>query len=653
MNIRPRYPNLPFALLCAAFVAIRVSLLAFSGAPYGDLEELYMGAIAHSALNGLIMPPIEYLYHPHEGGTLLFGVTAAPFFALGGYSWFTLRLCSVAYAAFTFILWCAYATRFHSRRAGLFTALFLCFAPPGFIRLSVLSWGTMVQTPLFDIAILYSFCAFLTPLSHAPPAGTCPRPRISRDGWICLFGFSAGLALFFSYFSSFMILSCFAVWFSARQQLLRWRYALLFALSFTVGFSPWIAVNISTRGAGVASFVDIMTAPAGPSTSVARSAALFGFLLFLSTYWFAQQIPRSFASAYRFFFAAVGIPALARLFWISRGALRGFLLGLLPRGSRTPDDPSTLIRAPLALYLIVVPVVLILTHFEKRSAGDLGYFVNYRYLMLCYPALLFSVALLTCRLCGAARPAPRLAGTAVACLIPLFSLHSSAAQVRNGTFGVGLRLKGYTYYLVGWRVAQKPAYWKDPSIGAGLARALSDPRDRADYLDGFTEIHWWEAIEGDEACNSMGDLKPSERAATDAAMIRTRNAILAADESLRPLFYKSLGRVLCLRYYSEKPRMVERGFELARIGTADTRPPRYDRLTRRDLLPLVYEGMGQTAGSLEACGRNDTTRLREMIPRRYRSYFDRGVAEGRDAPYIQVAQSLTLNPKPPAAAPPR
>lgn len=310
-----------FTLLLAFFLVTRLALLLHSELARVHLEELYLGVIGHDMLNGLIMPLWEYPYHPYDAGTLLFGVTIVPFFWLLGPSYFALKLAALLFAACTFGLWYLFMLRFFGRRAAAIMGLVMCFAPPGFINLSLYSWGNAVQYGAFDIALLFTFCAFLAQRPGNPGA----QVRAQRFH-LSLFGLVAGLSAFFYYFSFCTIAVCLLVWACERKRLMSPINLAIFCVSFLIGFSPWIAVNIGSSFDGIRAFSALVHEPSrtqGPPVRVlAHSARAFVFYAYISRYWFSHGIPRICASLYRDAFAVLAAVSLARLLWTVRRAFR-------------------------------------------------------------------------------------------------------------------------------------------------------------------------------------------------------------------------------------------------------------------------------------------------------------------------------------------
>ena len=94
-----------FLLFLSLFLIFRISILLTSLDEIYDSEELYRGAIANEIIEGTSLPIMDYLYTDYEGGSLVTGIVAVPFFLLFGKSYFSLKMATFIISAIIFSLW--------------------------------------------------------------------------------------------------------------------------------------------------------------------------------------------------------------------------------------------------------------------------------------------------------------------------------------------------------------------------------------------------------------------------------------------------------------------------------------------------------------------------------------------------------------------
>jgi hypothetical protein len=601
----------------AAFLGIRIALLLFSADIYYPPEELFMGFTASQALSGFIAPVGAYLYHPHEGGSLVFGLSAAPFFAFFGESYFVLKLAALAWAFASAALWVRFARRYCGGAVAAFTALLWAFAPLTLIRLSLWGTGTQPQCPLMDIAVITAFCSFL-----GSPGCAAGGARGAKAFRAALWGLISGVAFFFSMLTAISIAACLACWFGDRKRSFRPGFILAFLIGIAAGLGPWLYYNLGHGFHGL----DILSGDAGPSIPAAsywQELKLFARMLFVDREWMGGRLAPAAAQFFQGLYATGIVAGIAALF-----LCRGKETAGPPRegsgADASPPDPI----APVRVYLVLFTCFFIFGQIGRRVIVDGRMMVAYRYFALVYPFLIFAAARAAAGAWRSGRGAWRTLAFGYSAVAAVSCLASIAAEIQAGTAGVGFARPGYSFFEAGWKFAQQPAYWTDPNAGLALSDRIRKPRDRQDYLRGFTEARWWEPVEEDEvavreASSALGTT-PAEGRGTEVCngLKAVERTVMKAGTRFRPLFYASLGRVLAIRYIMEREREVGYCLEIAACVDPARRPE-------------IVRGIGQVFGSRDA-SMQYALRSVNLLHVDLRADFRAGIKEGRGLTYYHT-----------------
>lgn len=612
-----------FIVLAAVFVLVRVMLLLFWPETYTFLEELYSGVVAMVFHDGFLLPIMEYMWHPYEGGTLIFGLSAVPFFKILGPTYLALKATAAAYAFLTFALWYFFMARFFGRASALFCGLLFCFPPIGLTRLFFCAMGTIPQNPAFDVLILSSFYRFYFADAGGRPSGPGGFPVRRQAANACLFGFFGGLGVYFCYFSAITFLACLIAWLVVPGNASGRRCFWGFLAALFVGLLPLLCHNVGHPFSGLKTIIDTMPGREWAAPTLAAGLRIFLRLLLWDGYWFGDSAYGGFVRCYRLLYSTL---IVCSFLWIVARRGRLILASFLrPAFTRRPAvyEKADYLDLPILLYIALFFAIAVGTHMERKIGGDVqgGSFVAYRYFAVLLPYLFCVAALFLARLWESRAGIARAIALSAAGGMVFFC--AASLPLRFGGIAPAAFHKGYRYYLMGWKVALTAG--DSDAIGKkmGLGSMLADPDDRADFIDGFCEIFWWGAIETDEIPLKEG--RPA--AGVDNDIRQNVGAIEARIENLdrghAREFYKALGRVLCMRYVYERNYQVDRCLSL------------FER-TNPDFRGAVFEGMGQVAGSVDP-GRRKIGLLAPRIPAAYRGDFTRGMAEAARKPYVQVA----------------
>ena len=603
-----------FFFLAMAFLFLRACFFLFRPEFYANIEELYMGTIAKGISDGFIMPLTEYMYHPYEGGTLLFGLSAYPFFALLGPTDIALIITALTYSLAAFSLWYFFMLRFFGKASAVFCGILSCFAPFGYIWISLWAMGTHPQNVLFDIIILFSFYSlFFDPF---------PRREGGRSLWYAyVFGFVSGLGIYFCYFSTLTVIVCIITWLTVPHKPLGARTWRALLLSSVLGLIPFLYCNLILRISGAMSLLSSMGGREWASATFPGSVIFFLRLLFKDAYWFSSGAHYHCAvSVYHLFYSSLMALSLMWIIWTYRRELIQQCTFFLPSRERQDQERGAYLATPIILYIILYFFIAAAAHIERRIASEIQseLFTGYRFFSVLFPYLFAVMAIFLARLWAYRSMPMRIFSVAAAILVLIFG----CMPITPGGALPSPFHKGYSFYLLGWRVAQKNVYWDKPERGLELSKKIPAMADRDDFIDGFCEVHWWDAIEADER-----PPRPPETQEHIDVLITSNISSLTAhvqnvDDRYKQRFYKALGRVLYLHYIYDKNGDFDKCNRLLAA-------------TDRRYLPFAIEGAGQVIGSSEPRRRN-VGAIISHIPKEYMTALKRGIDSAAARPYIQL-----------------
>ncbi|MCX6353696.1 MAG: hypothetical protein NTZ78_02185 [Candidatus Aureabacteria bacterium] len=612
-----------FMVLAAVFIAIRVMLLLFWPETYTFLEELYSGVIARVVHDGFMLSPMEYMWHTYEGGTLIFGISAIPFFEIIGPTYLALKATAVAYSFLTFALWYFLMARFFGRRSALFCGIFFCFSPIGLTRLFFVSIGSISQNPLFDILMLTAFYRFCFADVGVYPIESDALSVRRRFLNACLFGFWGGLGIYFCYFSVITLLACLLTWLVIPIKTGGRKYLWGFLFSLIVGSFPLLFYNSIHPLAGLKTIVAIMPGQEWAAPGIVGSMRVFLRMLLYDTYWFGIGCYGWVTQCYWFVYSALILCAGLWIFTRNGQILLNSLITSPFSRRRIRYDKCDYIELPILIYIILFFAISVGTHLERKFALDMQYgnFSAYRYFSVLVPYIFCVTALFLARLWESRINIVRALTLIIIGSIVFFSILSLPLTLSG--VAPAAHHKGYRYYLLGWKIAQRDNAPEAIRTGLSLSSRLTSPEDRLDFIEGFCEIFWWGAIEVDE-------IPLKEGAPTTEIDHSIRHNITAIEGKINGIdpayvreFYKALGRVLCLRYIYERDYQVARCISLFK----ETDP---------GFRGAVFEGMGQVVGSFSDPQKRKIDLITPYIPDEYRNAFAKGIEEAARRPYIQV-----------------
>jgi len=216
--------NIPLILFAIALIAQRLLLYFSVESSDGNIENLYVGTIAKSLIEGLIMPYWDYQFSSYDGGGLFTGILAVPIFLIFGYTSFSLSIVAILFSLGTYFFWYLLLKKYFSERiANIFSIIFI-FSPYLFLRWSLVLGANHKEISFFMAAFLYFFYdCFFAP--QKLPKDAIPMKKIF------FLGFIGGAGIWYCYSFLVMLLVCLMCWFIYCR-----RVTFLNMISFFSGF---------------------------------------------------------------------------------------------------------------------------------------------------------------------------------------------------------------------------------------------------------------------------------------------------------------------------------------------------------------------------------------------------------------------------------
>ncbi len=414
-------------LAIAVYIGVRALVLHTSFDQVAILAyELFLGTLAKLLVDGVV-PPVNLLYD-NAGGQPLTGLIAAPYYAVLGDSYLTLKLVPATLGLLTLILIHSLLREHFGVRSAVLGAVLFALGPvPLSIRYSVLAAGNHFEHLFFLMLLFWSFYR----LHGRGPS----RPRLF------LVGLAAGLE-FFVYLGALVPIALLAV---CHLGIRGWRLSLLDLRwtmpGFAIGSLPLVVLNFLCQARAV-NFFDANFGGEG-LWDLERTAR--------RSWEYLGAVPRAAD-----FQDALGIPAEIPA-WIFAGlALATWILALpaasagiagLARGAlvpeRSPQAAAALFEraklVPMALYPLALALVFGLSDLRITGGRRFG---GYRYLI----PFFFVIVLLVAAQAGSEHRTRRRAASILGLLalgIGLWSLPAMGLTWSETAYGA--RYAGYSF----------------------------------------------------------------------------------------------------------------------------------------------------------------------------------------------------------------
>lgn len=562
-----KYKYITLAILIMLFVILRLLILFTSIDVVYFFEEFYKGTIAKDLIEGLKMPFFDYQSDTFDGGSLLIGLLAVPFFVLFGQNLISLKLVAVCFYLGTMVLWYLFSDKFFNRKVAILTSLFFIFSPQLLTRFSLISMGYHSESIFFTIAEIFIFYQIF--FNHK-------RSNL----YFILFGLISGIGLWFAYIFFITLLTCLIFWFVFDKRFFLKRHFLIFMIAFIIGFSPWIYYGYTHNWSG-------MLVHGAPIFQLFSLRRIIPFLIKLG-YLLTYDIRNAF-----FFEDALGLKGVDISTVYHLLSVISFICLLWS------NRKSILMSNKEALFLFY-PLVFALIYSSSSFSITHSDYLSYRHLVHLFPFMFMIISLLLYKMSAAREKLIRIFSFAIAIILIGFGLVSNLKLIGRSNFAQGLKYKGYSYYGLGYNVARQTTYAIDKGtkliekipaqqrkffclgLGLGYGERLYDENNyhiKSAHLLRRVEGRYRHYLYPGLAWNS------GEYPITYIQMILS--AIGGLDKKYSYCFYETLGRAISYKYHNIYGRPADM---VSAIKEVERLKPRVNR----EIFPWFYQGLGTT-----------------------------------------------------------
>ena len=598
------------------YVLMRLSIIITSIDKIHLDEELYRGNIAEEFISRPILPIFDYQRSEYEGGSLIMGVLAVPFFILFGKTLFSLKLAGLFFSTLTFIAGFLFLDRFFHRRVAILAALLWIFSPPNYMKVSLFSFGSYLESNFFTLATLYIFYQIFF---------------IKEKPWLfVLLGLVSGFALFFSYIFSVTLAVILIFWFVFDKRFILTKSFLLFGISFLCGFSPWIYYNATHHFEGLI-VADKPIMHWFTINSLSDSLLRLKYVAtngIVNSFGFQNVgfIDRHLISDIYYLLLFI---SFCGLLFINRKSLLKISRGIVSY-QRFAVVPSELSRHVLLItFSIVYFIILSVTGFEFRhkfADPGLGYLYQYRFFLPMYPFIFALIAIF----CHAMFKARRLffifyVSLCSIIILLLLGVVHNFDMVSIGNFGnksfMHTIYRGYNYYDLGKVMCRR---FSDPQRAIGLVKGIKKGDDRRYCYEGMGWGFGKEKFDANYHFYISRVLSKIDRQYWPDACERLGLITGYNNDLIRELRDNSYTAYLPYFY---------RGFGVKEARRLACNPKEYIRL--KDGIdiryqPYFYEGMGVKLWGIFMDNTEDFVHFNNLLDEQSKASLYKGIAEGKE-----------------------
>jgi len=610
-------------ILVMFFLITRLSILFTSFDKVHFDEELYRGNIARELIVAPILPFFDYQRSEYEGGSLVMGALAVPFFLLFGQTAVSLKLVALFFSLAMFIAWYMFLDKFFNRWVAVLTSLLWIFSPCIYTTWSIFASGAHHEQGIFSILAVYIFYQIFF---------------VGEKRWLfALLGAISGFGLFFSYTFSTTLAVILLFWFIFDKKFVFTKNFFLFAVFFLASLSPWVYFNVTHNFEGfIVADKPVFSWFTHNTLSVSllrlRDLVTTEFISSLSFQNVGSAWSRVIAGAHYLAFAA----SFLGLLFIGRRSLLKIAGGVISR-RRFAVAPKELARDTLLIvFPIVYFIVLSMTGFELRSKFSdprLSNLYQYRLFMPVFP-FIFALAAIFCHKMFKNRKNffVSYSGLCLAAGMVILGAVTNSNMIPAGNSGdISLTYamyRGYNYYDLGKIICRR---FSDPRVAVRLIKGIKADDDRrycyagmgwgfnkerfgADYgfyirnvLPGLNRQYW------PDACERLGSVV----GCNNDLVQKLRDSL---GSGYLPYFYRGAG--------AKEAKMSVHVFAA------------YSRIQEQvdaEYRPYFHEGMGMQLYELLI---NDTANFISFtgsVDRQLKESLYRGMAEGQE--YYQYSYS--------------
>jgi 4-amino-4-deoxy-L-arabinose transferase-like glycosyltransferase len=337
--------NIILIVLLSLYLLIRLPILFSSDAIFYG-EEIYMGTVAKELIDGPRFPIFDYQFTHYQGGTLLVGILAVPFYILFGVSIISLKLVGLSFSIGILILVYLFLNKFFNPKVAILGSLLFILSPPYYTTRTLMTAGDYLESIFFSLLIMLIFYQIFF-------------DNKKNYKYFILFGILSGFSLWVHYTALVMIFICLVFWFIFDKKFFFKKYFIVFVLSFLVGFSPLAYYNFTHDFLGIGRVEQGIYSDMFSVEHISRSVTKFGNLVI-------RDIPVSYHFRDFFFLSKelisytyhlIFIFSICVLIWLNRESIFRLLLGIIPlkRFKVSPDSikkESFIIIYPIMYSLI-------------------------------------------------------------------------------------------------------------------------------------------------------------------------------------------------------------------------------------------------------------------------------------------------------------
>ena len=597
--IKSRYFILIF--LSTLFFLLGLSVLFTSMYKLYDEEELYIGTIAKELIEGPILPLFDYQAYRIQGGTLVSGILAVPFFLLFGQSYFSLKLLALCFSSATLVLWYLFLCEFFNRRVAVLASILFILAPPFYTKLTLMSYGKHCESNLFTIMAIFIFYQIFFKEETTPAFSNLSQRQKGRDKLFhyALFGLVNGFAMYFDYIFFITLATCFLFWFIFDKRFVLRKSFLVFLIFFLFGFSPQGYFK-ATHG-----FKDIRILGVEPNTNLTLRELFFSHTPLESLNKLIALLTRYLPDSFCFenfkniqgrlisnLYYLVFIVSFCALIWLNRKIILKLISGIIP--SRRPNAPAGYISREA--FILACPVIFFLlysfSHYSVKLIQDRFFdFYGFERLVVLFPFIFVTIALFLDKL-WSWKNKNRISAI-ISFLLVLFLIlsglsgHDSLITINN--FGNHSIYEGYSYLALGNLIGK--LYGKDISKTIYLANKVS--KQYRPYVFQGIGIFW-------------GRMFYKKPAGIDELMVR----INQVDLEYRYHVLVGLGMIFGWEFRDDIPSIRHLVNKI-----------------EEEYKPYLYDGVGEIIGFIFGDRIKDYVSRINKIDEKYRSDCYRGLGE--------------------------
>lgn len=172
-----------FTALVLLFVFTRVIALLTEPVGVGACEA-FRAMAAVDMITAHKLTVLDYAFRFNEGGSIVIAFLVAVLFKLFGVTTLVLHLAPLIFSFVALCLGYLLLYRFSSPVSALLYGLLFIFPPQAYLSLSLIAWGTHVESVVFLLAIIYCLCS----ITADAPTTHNRRPEVAAFfGVVCVF----------------------------------------------------------------------------------------------------------------------------------------------------------------------------------------------------------------------------------------------------------------------------------------------------------------------------------------------------------------------------------------------------------------------------------------------------------------------------------